>query len=256
MSEKPYKPSRRRIEDARKKGDIPRSQLLTSTAALLGAAVGLVCSLNWIAPQLLFFLQVALDPSVSSRVCLSLSADILLKALASVLLPAAVAGLAIEIYQVGFHPNPEVLPPQLSRCDAMQGIVRIGGGVKKFPLALLKVTLSLWMGLVLCSRIIGAVPQTELSFPGVVALFEEQLPKVALCALVLLVVFALIELLSAHKQFLKRHSMTIDEVKRENKEQEGDPLIKQRRKALHQAMMMQDVVSRVRRAKVIVVKRS
>ena len=53
-------------------------------------------------------------------------------------------------------------------------------------------------------------------------------------------------------QFGKQNMMSKDEVKREYKESEGDPLIKSKRKQMHQELIAQNQLSNVRKAKVLV----
>lgn len=53
-------------------------------------------------------------------------------------------------------------------------------------------------------------------------------------------------------QFNKQNMMSKEEVKREYKESEGDPLIKSKRKQVHQEMMAQSQLANVRKAKVLV----
>ena len=53
-------------------------------------------------------------------------------------------------------------------------------------------------------------------------------------------------------QFNKQNMMSKDEVKREYKESEGDPLIKSKRKQLHQEMIARNQVANTRKAKVLV----
>ena len=53
-------------------------------------------------------------------------------------------------------------------------------------------------------------------------------------------------------QFNKQNMMSKEEVKREYKESEGDPLIKGKRKQLHQEMIAQNQLANVRKAKVVV----
>ena len=53
-------------------------------------------------------------------------------------------------------------------------------------------------------------------------------------------------------QFNKQNMMSKDEIKREFKESEGDPLIKSKRKQLHQEMIAQNQMANVRKAKVLV----
>lgn len=54
------------------------------------------------------------------------------------------------------------------------------------------------------------------------------------------------------RQFNKQNMMSKDEVKREYKESEGDPLIKSKRKQLHQEMLAHNQLANVRKAKVLV----
>lgn len=53
-------------------------------------------------------------------------------------------------------------------------------------------------------------------------------------------------------QFNRQNMMSKDEVKREYKESEGDPLIKSKRRQLHQEMIAQNQVAKTRKAKVLV----
>ena len=53
-------------------------------------------------------------------------------------------------------------------------------------------------------------------------------------------------------RFNKQNMMSKEEVKREFKESEGDPLIKGKRKQLHQEMIAQNQIANVRKAKVLV----
>jgi flagellar biosynthesis protein FlhB len=50
--------------------------------------------------------------------------------------------------------------------------------------------------------------------------------------------------------------MTLQEVREEHKEDEGDPHQKSQRKHEHRAMLMSEVEKRVRRAKVVIVRRT
>ena len=55
------------------------------------------------------------------------------------------------------------------------------------------------------------------------------------------------------KMFMKNLMMSKDEVKREYKEDEGDPEIKHRRKHLHQEMLSEHMVNNVRKANAVIV---
>jgi type III secretion protein U len=65
-------------------------------------------------------------------------------------------------------------------------------------------------------------------------------------------VLALFDFIYQKRRFLKDNMMAKDEVKREYKEMEGDPLIKSKRKQLHQELASQNVMAGVRKAKVLI----
>jgi flagellar biosynthetic protein FlhB len=56
-----------------------------------------------------------------------------------------------------------------------------------------------------------------------------------------------------HRLYIKDLMMSKDEVKKEHKEEEGDPHIRHARRRLHQQLLAQNVVQNVRRADVVVV---
>lgn len=64
---------------------------------------------------------------------------------------------------------------------------------------------------------------------------------------------ALIEYLIKKHRYNCELSMSRDELKREYKEDEGDPYIKSQRKNLHEAILMQKIEEKVRNSKVVIV---
>lgn len=64
---------------------------------------------------------------------------------------------------------------------------------------------------------------------------------------------AALDYLYQRYKWLNEHKMSIEEVKREYKESEGDPMVKSQRKQLHRELLNQNAVDNVRRAKVLVV---
>ena len=74
--------------------------------------------------------------------------------------------------------------------------------------------------------------------------------------LVLLVAFGVLDYLIHRKRFYSELSMSHEELKREQRDQDGDPFLRMTRRAEHEMLMQQDIVARVRRAKVLVVERA
>ena len=67
--------------------------------------------------------------------------------------------------------------------------------------------------------------------------------------------FGVLDFLVKRKEYLKELSMSHDEIRRETKDEEGDPLVKTMRRLQHEELLQRDLVARVRRSKVIVVER-
>ncbi len=65
-------------------------------------------------------------------------------------------------------------------------------------------------------------------------------------------VIAALDFLYQKYKWTQDHMMSMDEVKREFKESEGDPQVKGKRKQLHQEMIQQGQISNTRKAKVLV----
>ena len=87
---------------------------------------------------------------------------------------------------------------------------------------------------------------------GVLQLLEEVLWEVAKYTVLAYVVIAFADFIFQRWQHTKQLMMTKDEVKREFKEMEGDPMIKNKRKQLHQEMVMTNTAEKVRKSSVLV----
>jgi flagellar biosynthesis protein FlhB len=57
------------------------------------------------------------------------------------------------------------------------------------------------------------------------------------------------------KRFKDQVFMDYEEMKREHREQEGDPHLKAHRRALHQSLSRQQMIEQIKRSKVIIVER-
>ena len=66
-------------------------------------------------------------------------------------------------------------------------------------------------------------------------------------------IVALIDIIISQRKFRKDTMMSLDELKEELKENEGNPEMKSARAQAHQALLYEEIVKRVRHSKVIVV---
>jgi flagellar biosynthesis protein FlhB len=179
-----------------------------------------------------------------------------LRVLAPVLGAVLAGGLALGVAQAGFHLAPSRLAPDLARLNpatALKRIFSIQGAVDLLR-TVAKLGLILWIGWWVLSA----------AFPGIVALHSARPAEVAgvlggllrsfaLRAGVALALLAALDYGLQRRRWMKQLMMTREEVRQEYKEQEGDPILRSRRRALHQELATQQIVVEVRLASAVVV---
>ena len=81
-------------------------------------------------------------------------------------------------------------------------------------------------------------------FSGVLPVLSAIIKKIAVYVSGAFIVVAVFDYFFQRHQHIKKLKMTKDEVKKEYKEMEGDPLIKSKRKQLHRELAMNDTIQR------------
>ena len=255
--------SSRRLEQAREEGRVPQSRELSAFLVLLAGA-GSVWSLGgWYVQQasdilrhgLSFGHQAAFDRDALVNTFGSLSSDALLL-LAPAFLLTIIAAVAAQLALAGgFVFSPKALQPDFSRINPLSGMKRIFSmqGVAEMVKAVLKALL------------VGGVVYWVVAKQqgGLFALLGQpiesgllsfgQMVEFALLALVAGV--ALIAAIDVPFQLWQYHSklrMTREEVRQENKEQEGDPQLKARIRSQQREIARRRMMSEVPKADVVV----
>ena len=261
MSEKSEQPTSKRLRDARAKGDVCKSEDVSSAFVVLV----LVLYFLLMAPSMLKALQDMLNltlqwaaapyeealPRIWGAVWRT-SLEVLLPLLALVMTGALVSrvmqvGMLFSLHSI--IPNLENLSPErwFKKVFSLRNAVDLGKNI-------LKVTV---LGLAVWQVLQGYLPALFTLPRGTVwdmwLLLGRAARDVGLTAGVAFGVIAALDYLFQRWQYTKDHMMTKDEVKREFKEMEGDPQIKGKRKQLHREVLAQNTLDNVRRAKVLVV---
>ena len=255
MSEKTEQPSAKRLREARRKGQIPRSRLLSSSVVTLGGLLGLTASAPTGFAQLKEWtarLMLHQEPTGALREAVWLMALLVGPALGGALL----ASLAVSVATVGFELNAEHVTPKLERINPAEGLKKLFSVRPLIELgkALLVTLVVVWL---VWSAAVDAGPDVlrtawlegALGLEHIVGRFGPLTIRLA-CVLVLLGVgdYAL-----ARRRHVKDLMMTREEVKREHKESEGDPHHKSQRKALHRQLAAGGPARGVQKASVVVV---
>ena len=255
MSEKSHPPSSKRLRDARRKGQIPRSRLLSSGAVTLGGLFGFLSAApagflrleNWTARLLLH--QEATGIWVESVWLLALLAG---PALAG----AFLAAIVVTVGTTGLEVNTSHLMPRLERLNPFEGLKKLFSirslvEVSKALLVAAVVALIVW------NEAEAAGPDVLRSAwmegTGAFEFFLVRLAPLLTRLGWVLVLLGLGDYALARRRHIKDLMMTHEEVKREHKESEGDPHHKAQRKALQHQIAQGGPARGVQKASVVVV---
>ena len=259
---KTEEPTGRRLEQAREKGDVPKTPDLPQVAVFASVAGVLAYSGGLLSHNLLAaltpFLESphAIDLSPSGAVGLGWElAGVVAPILLAVAGAAIVAGVLGHILQTGPIWSPGLLKFEFSKLSPLSGFSRIFGvdALIQFAKSLVKLT---------CVAVIGyAVLRphwTELQqLPAVdvmalLPLSLELLKKLAFMVAGFLVAVAAVDWIIQRQRFLGRQRMTREEVKEEFKQTDGDPHVKARQRSIRVQKARQRMMTAVPKATVVI----
>lgn len=260
--EKTEQPSSKKLEDARKKGQVAKSIEVNSLAIVV---TGLIT---------IFFLQSYIGQRVSSfSINIFNSLDVLpnklsllpnlafdwfmffFSVMAPIMTAILIVGLASNIAQVGFKLSPEALQPKFSKLNPISGIKRIFSSrslVEILKTVLKFFVIALFTYLILSDLIIASAYLDNLN-PSEVIIFMldnafSLLWKIAL----LYAVIAAIDFVYQRYKFRKDMMMTKQEVKEEMKQLEGDPTVKGRIRKMQMQAAQQRMMANLPTADVVI----
>ena len=260
--DKTEQPTPKKLQDARKKGQVPKSKDLTSTVTLaVGGVLALLAS-GYAGQQLAALmdlaLQVAHTPFVQAAPALAHQALLTLLGLSAVvLLPMAAVGVFTEFLQAGPVFALDRVLPKLEHMNPVEGVKRMFtmDALVELLKAVLKSATLLgiaWLVVVSLLPQLSLLPQSARP-----ALLGSALWAAAKPVLVwTLALFALLALLDAVYQrwsFTKKMRMSRRDIRQEMKDAEGDPYVKQQRKQQHEEWSQRNATAAARNANVLVV---
>ncbi|MCP4116324.1 MAG: EscU/YscU/HrcU family type III secretion system export apparatus switch protein [Desulfobacteraceae bacterium] len=168
---------------------------------------------------------------------------------------AMVLGLVSNYAQVGVLFSFEAIKPDLNKINPTEGVKKIFSMNNLMELVKSMVKI-LFLGYLVYKVIRGAIdPLTRIPLGGIdqaLALLGSITQKIAVFSAGAFILVAVADYFLQRFQHTRKLKMTKDEVKKEHKEMEGDPIIKGKRKQLHRELAMNDAVERSRKAGVIV----
>lgn len=258
MSEKTHQPTQKKLEDARKKGQIPRSKLFTSAAVTLGGLSATVAFAPTTAARVKAWTASMLDGSATVTPQNAINDGVLLlgKCVAPSLAGALFAAIAVSVVQSGLQLNTDAVSPRLERLDITEGFKKLFS-VRQ----LIDVLKGLAVAAVIVALFWNAV--TELApfafnsihhdgASGFIAMLALLKPVVIKAAFVLLAL-GVADWALAKKRHIKDLMMSHEEVKQEHKNADGDPHQKAKLKSLRKQIANGGTARGVQKASAVVV---
>ena len=261
-AEKTEEPSQHRIDEFRKKGDVASSRELTSVLVLAACLLTLSLSIVFIYEEMAKFIEwlYTLDATTafSEKALKTITTKTVivgLKCAAPVALVSLCVGVAAHVAQIGFLYSPDILELDFNRVNPLSGIQKLFSvksivetikGIFKFAVILtivyifLKDDIATYNGFmhleIYQSFVYGKTLLVKLSFAilmgmGVIAILDFAYQKIS---------------------YHNRIKQTKEDLKRETKEQEGNPEIKQRIRQIQREMSRKRMMKDIKTADVVV----
>ncbi len=261
--ERTEEPSQRRLDEARKRGQVPRSRELTNFATMMGGSAALVASGSSLTTHMSQLMRhgLSIDPQrlYAPDSMLNSLSDACMNAL-TVLLPifGVLIGLILlaSVLLGGWNFSVEAMVPDFTRLSPLSGIKRLFGlrGASELGKALLKCAVVGGVCAAIVSWIFGDVlalahmePRAAIGRGAVLVSWS----FVWLCASLALV--AIVDVPLQLFQFKQALRMTRQELRDEAKESDGRPETKQRIRQMQQTLARRRMMHKVPTADVVIV---
>ncbi len=254
-------PTARRLAEARRQGDVPKSMEAPAFLALAATAMVLVGMGGAISRDIASKLQVFVerpDAFDMSSAGLVKVLGMALQAAAPagvVMLAAMVAAVAGNLVQTGLIWAPSKLTPDPGKISPMAGFARLFGpdGLVHFLKSVAKmlaVGCTAWM--VLQPRAATLVMLGRLDPVAILPLAAQWLQALGVGVLIVFGVLALADFLWQRQRFTQKMRMSREELKEDTKESEGDPLVKAKLRQKRMAASKRRIIQSVPKATLVV----
>ena len=260
-AEKTEEPTPKKIEDARKEGNVPKSQDASGVVTLFVAILAFLMLFPFMARHmvLLFKYYFSLIGTPLDKLHMIDIAIVTIREFLLMVLPlataVAVAGVVAALSQFGFLFTTKAVMPDFKKIDPIKGTKNLFS-LKKM-IEGVKVTFksftTLGVGFIFFFYFIEELPTVALfGLHDQMLWLKDKMIIIALVMLLIIFVFALIDLFIVRKQYFDGLKMSKQEVKDEMKNMEGDPLIKSKIRQIQMEASRKRMMAEVPNADVVI----
>jgi flagellar biosynthetic protein FlhB len=252
----------RRREDARKKGQVAKSQEIASVVILLACLTYFYFDSTRLVKKMMSLVSsflkesgtLVINPNNIQALALNWFYEFFIL-IAPLLLTVFIAGFLANFIQVGFVVSSEALVPQFSKIDPIKGFQRLFS-LKSFAemaKSILKLCIVGYVSYITISGEIENLPPLMDKSIGDIMVYMGQISfKIILRTSWVLIVLAILDYVYQRWEYERGLKMSRQEVKDEYKQTEGDPLIKARIRRIQREMARKRMMSNVPKADVVI----
>ena len=262
MAEKSEKATPKKLRDARKKGQVSKSQDFPAAFTFAAAFTGVVMGAGFFYTKLTE-LMVSFFSSISDNIDMQNRAGgyilVAIQTIFTSSLPFAVLisiiGVLVNFLIIGPVFSFEAMTPDIKRLnpvDNLKNLFKLKTFIELLK-SILKITGALLLIWTVVKKSVGEIIATAaLPVVGSALIFSSFLIQVGIRVGIFFLIIAIFDLVFQKRQFAKQMMMEKFEVKQEIKDTEGDPQIKGKRRQMSQELAYQEGPSAVRRAKAVI----
>lgn len=242
--ERTEQPTPKKLRDARERGDVSRSKDIGATAGLLMFVVVGALLAGYAGSRIAALFEQAIAAidrpfeTASAEIIVAAGWTVLALTLA-VAIPVALFGLLTDFLQIGPIFTGKKLEPKIENLDPVKGIKRMFSMDNLFELAksVVKTLVLLAIAFAVSKALLPQLATLPIGSPGA---FGEALQtswvRMVAWTLAIFTVIAVADALYQRYAYIKKLRMSLREIRREYKQEEGDPLLKQYRRQQHEEL--------------------
>lgn len=260
-AEKTEEPTPKKIEDARKEGNVPKSQDVSGVFTLFVAILAFLMLFPFIAKHMFILFSYyfsLIGQPVNSLFAVDVAIVTARETLLMILplaIAVAIAGVIGALAQFGFLFTTKSLVPDFKKIDPIKGMKNLIS-LKKL-IEGTKVTLksftTLGVGFVFFFLYIVELPTVALfSLGDQLEWLRDKAITIALVMLFIIFIFAIIDVIIVRKQYFDGLKMSKQEIKDEMKNMEGDPLVKSKIRQIQMQTARKRMMAEVPNADVVI----
>ncbi|QOP43130.1 flagellar biosynthesis protein FlhB [Sulfurimonas sediminis] len=260
-AEKTEEPTPKKIEDARKEGNVPKSQDTSGVITLFVAILGILMLFPYMATHMIRLFQYYFS-LIGMPVDKLFAIDIAIVTIREFLLmviplaaAVAIAGVVAALAQFGFLFTTKAIMPDFKKIDPIKGtknlfsLKKLIEGVK----VTLKSFTTLGVGFLFFFYFIEELPTVALfGLHDQLVWLKDKMIIIAFVMLFIIFIFAIIDIIIVRKQYFNGLKMSKQEIKDEMKNMEGDPLIKSKIRQIQMEASRKRMMAEVPNADVVI----